>query len=87
MPKPPSYLKAYHCNQVSLTSNSNQSQSSTSHPLSSYLSYAILSPTCKSFCCSICTTTEPKYFSQAISNPKWQDAMDAEIAALEANNT
>ena len=55
--KPPSYLKAYHCNQVSSASISDQPHSSTSHPLSSYLSYANLSPTYKSFCCSICTTT------------------------------
>ena len=26
-------------------------------------------------------------FSQAVSNPKWQEAMDAEIVALESNNT
>ena len=70
MPKPPSYLKAYHCNQVSSASISNQSQSGTSHPLSSYLSYNNLSPTYKSFCCSICTNTEPKYFSQAVTGPK-----------------
>ena len=87
VPKPPSYLKAYHCNQVSSASISNQSQSGTSHPLSSYLSYANLSPTYKTFCCSICTNIVPKYFSQAITDPKWQDAMDAKIAALEANNT
>ena len=49
VPKPPSYLKAYHCNQVSSASISNQSQSGTSHPLSSYLSYANLPPTYKSF--------------------------------------
>ena len=46
-----------------------------------------LSPSYKSFCCSIYTNTEPKSFSQAVIDPKWQDAMDAEIAALEANNT
>ena len=44
VPKPPSYLEVYHCNQVSLASISNQFQSGTSHPLSSYISYATLSP-------------------------------------------
>ena len=61
--KPPSYLKAYHCNQVSSATISNQPHLGTSHPLFSYLSYANLSPTYKSFCCSICTTTEPAHFS------------------------
>ena len=85
--KPPSYLKAYHCNQVSSASISNQSQPSTSHPLSSFFSYANLSPAYKSYCCSISTTTEPTCFSQAVFDPKWQATIDAEIAALEANNT
>lgn len=85
--KPPSYLKAYHCNQVSSTTNSNQLHSSTSHPLSSYLSYANSSPTYKSYCYSICSTTKPNHFSQAASDPKWQGDMDAEIAKFEANNT
>ena len=70
VPKPPSYLKAYHCNQVTSTSISNPSHSRTSHPLSSYLSYTNLSPSYKSFCCSICTNTEPKSFSQAVTDPK-----------------
>ena len=26
-------------------------------------------------------------FFPSVTDPKWQDAMDAEIAALEANNT
>ena len=44
VPKPLSYLKAYHCNQISAASISNLSHSGTSHPLSSYLSYTNLSP-------------------------------------------
>ena len=63
VPKPPSYLKAYHCNQVSSAFISNQSHLSTSHPLSSYLFYINLSHSYKSFCCSICTNTETKSFS------------------------
>ena len=63
VPKPPSYLKAYHCNQISAASISNLSHSGTSHPLSSYLSYTNLSPSYKSYCCSICTNTETKSFS------------------------
>ena len=60
---PSSYLKAYHCNQVSLASISNQSQPGTFHHFSSFLSYANLSPAYKSYCCSISITIEPTCFS------------------------
>ena len=85
--KPPSYLQAYHCSQVTSVPTPNLPQSSTSHPLSSFLSYEHLSPSYKYFCCSISAIVEPQYFSQAMSDPKWQATMDVEIAALEANHT
>ena len=87
--RPPSYLEAYHYNQVTSASipvHSN-STSSTSHPLHAYLSYDNLSPTYKTFCCSISSITEPIYYHQVVGNPKWQEAIDVEIKALEANNT
>ena len=55
--KPPSYLQAYHCSQVTSVSIPNLPQSGTSHPLSSFLSYEHLSPSYNSFCCSISTRT------------------------------
>ena len=85
--KQPSYLQAYHCNQVSSVLAASPSQSDTSHPLSSHLSYQHLSPSYKSFCCSISSLVEPTYYYQAASDPKWQHAMAAEIAAFEANHT
>jgi hypothetical protein len=30
---------------------------------------------------------EPTYFEQAVGNPKWDNAMDEEMAALDANTT
>ena len=48
--KQPSYLQAYHCNQVSSVVASFPSQSGTSHPLSSHLSYQHVSSSYKSFC-------------------------------------
>ena len=35
----------------------------------------------------ISTTVEPKSYGQAILDPRWRDAMVAEIVALEANHT
>jgi len=57
--KPPSYLQAYHCNQVTLVPTSELSQLGTSHPFSSFLSYDHLSPSYKTFCCSISAIVEP----------------------------
>ena len=85
--KQPSYLQAYHCNQVSSVIAAFPSQLGTSHPLSSHLSYQHLSSSYKSFCCLISSLVEPTHYFQAASDPKWQEAMIAEIAALEANQT
>ena len=85
--KQPSYLQAYHCNQVSSIPIANTLHLGTSHPLSSHLSYQFLSPSYKHFYCSISSIVKPSYYYQAVSDPKWQEAMVAEIAALKANNT
>ena len=85
--KRPSYLQAYHCNQVSSIPTTIVLHTSTFHPLSSHLSYHSLSPSYKHFCCSISSIVEPLYYYQAVSDPKWQESMAAEIATLEANHT
>ena len=85
--KPPSYLQAYHCNQVSSIPTVTTLQSGTSHLLSSHLSHNSLYPSYKFFCCSVSSIVEPSHYYQAISGPKWQEAMAAEIVALEVNNT
>jgi hypothetical protein len=61
--------------------------SGISHPLSSCLSYNKLSPAYRHFSLSVSSIVEPKFFHQAIKHSHWRDAMDAEIKALELNNT
>lgn len=85
--KHPFYLQAYHYNQVSFVLVASLSRSSTSHPLSSHVSYHHISSSYKSFFCSISSLVEPTYYYQAASNPKWQEVMAIEIAALKANHT
>ena len=82
--KRPSYLQDYHCNMVTSSPIASILQSGTSHPLSSHLSYQFLSSSYKTFCCSISSIVEPTHYYQAVTNPKWQEAMTAKIAALEA---
>ena len=85
--KPPSYLQAYQCNQASSFPTIAVLHTSTSHTLSSHLSYHSLSPSYKHFCCSISLIFEPLYYYQAVYDPKWQEVIAAKIVALEANHT
>ena len=84
----PSYLHAYHCNHVSIGSSPSYNiQSGTPYHLSSYLCYDRLSSKHKHFCNAISFTVEPKHYNHVVLDPKWREAMDNEIKALEANNT
>jgi len=44
-----------------------------------------LSPSYAHFCSLITNVFEPKSYNEAVKDPKWQDAMVAEIAALKSN--
>ena len=85
--KQPSYLQAYHCNRVSSVIDASPTHLGTSHPLSSHVSYQHLCPSYKTFCCSISSIVKPTFYYKVVSNLKWQKAMAAAIATLEANNT
>lgn len=62
---PPRYLSDYHFDTLHT-----QSPSSTHHPLSNVLSYSKLSPSYRSFACSITSIVEPTSFSQAVMDPE-----------------
>jgi hypothetical protein len=88
--KPPTYLQDYHCQLahcVGSTSSPPLASSGKPYPLSTSLSYDHLSPTHRNFALSVTAISEPSSFHQANQSPHWQEAMFAELAALEANNT
>lgn len=85
--KPSVRLQGYHLYHVQHPNASSSSMSGTRYPLSHYVSYAYLSPSHRSFVCAITTTVEPTSFEQAHSDPNWRAAMDAELLALDQQNT
>ena len=46
-----------------------------------------MSPSYAHFCSLITTIPKPKSYNKAVKDPKWQNAMAAEIAVLESNQT
>ncbi|CAH9129500.1 unnamed protein product, partial [Cuscuta epithymum] len=57
------------------------------YPISNFITYEKFSDKHKAFLAAITSRDEPKRFSQAILDPKWQEAMQKEIHALEENGT
>lgn len=82
--KKPSHLQAYHCNVVSV---SPLPLLTTRYHLQDYLSYSRLSPSFKTFSLGVSSHIEPQFYYQAVSHEHWQEAMRAELFAMEANNT
>jgi hypothetical protein len=98
----PTYLQDYHC-QLASSSSSNLNSSDSlvrlhdtiidnvdagiPYSLSSVLNYNQLSPSHKAFSLSLISHIEPKFFHQAVKLPEWREAMQAELDALQANNT
>ena len=57
------------------------------HQLSHSFSYNRLSPSHCAFSIALDSTTEPASYDGAIQHKWWRDAYDAELHALESNNT
>jgi len=86
----PSYLQNFHCQMATSSLSSPSISSNVSgipYALSNVLSYDKLSPSYKHFVSTISTSIEPQYYHQAVQHPCWREAMQAEIKALEDNNT
>ena len=95
--KTPSYSQDYKCSTVindqlnhsnhAIKSGSASPLSGTKYPLSQFLGSSSLSSPYAHFCSLISTVSEPKSYHEAVQDPKWQNAMATEIAALESNQT
>ena len=93
---PPRYLNDYHCNLAASPSPALSTSkgkvtalpfSGISHCISHSLSYCKLSPQFRKFALAISIDIKPQFYHQAVKSLEWRDAMQAELAALEANHT
>jgi len=88
---PPRALRDYVCNQVTslkpLLPSSSSPTTGTRYPLCNFLSYYRYSPQHRSFVATISQDIEPHSYTEAASLPQWHNAMQSELAALEANQT
>ena len=60
---------------------------STNHPISQYISYLDLSNSYHAFIGTMDSESIPRSVSVALQDPKWVTAMQAEMDALQANQT
>lgn len=83
--KPPGWLQDFACS-VS-TSTSNTAPSNAMNPLLQHSNFNHLHPTYVASLCNVLSLKEPHTYTQASQDPRWVDAMNQEIAALEVNDT
>ncbi|RVW27296.1 Retrovirus-related Pol polyprotein from transposon TNT 1-94 [Vitis vinifera] len=88
---PPMALRDYVCNQVTSPNHlpplSSSPQKGTRYPLCNFVSYHRYSPQHRSFTAAVSQDIEPTSYAEATSHSHWQEAMQSELAALEANHT
>ncbi|RVW60610.1 Retrovirus-related Pol polyprotein from transposon RE1 [Vitis vinifera] len=84
-------LRDYVCNQVTFPNHlpplSSSPQKDTRYPLCNFVSYHRYSPQHRSFTAAVSQDIEPTSYAEAASHSHWQEAMQSELAALEANHT
>ena len=83
----PSYLTTYDCHGLPQLHSLSSASFSSPHPLSQVFTYSRLSPFHRAYSVAIDSIVEPSSYSDAIQHQCWRDAIQAEIDALEANNT
>ncbi|XP_075492651.1 uncharacterized protein LOC142530724 [Primulina tabacum] len=59
----------------------------SNYPISKFLTYSRFHLAYQSSLASISSEKEPQYYHEAINDPRWREAMDLELAYLEANDT
>ena len=81
------YLQDYSTSALPIASASCHSSGSP-YDLLAHLTYSHLYPQYKSYLITVNQSQSiPQYFSQAIQDPMWREAMDKEILALETTKT
>ncbi|KAI9194591.1 hypothetical protein LWI28_007414 [Acer negundo] len=87
---PPAKLSDYVCSTVSSTQSSSLlpgPTKDTRYPLANFVSYHRYTPAHQNFIAQISAVAEPSSYSEAAAHPKWQEAMNSELQALQANGT
>lgn len=69
------------------SSGTSTASSASMYPISSYMSYTSLSDSYFKSVCNFAAVKEPTSYAEAIPDPKWIEAMDQELKALNDNNT
>lgn len=88
---PPMALRDYVCNQVTSPNHlpplSLGPQKGTRYPLCNFVSYHCYLPQHRSFIAAVSQDIELTSYAKAASHSHWQEAMQSELAALEASHT
>lgn len=82
--KQPSYLQDYYC---ALLQAGPLPATNTKFPLHKVLSHDKLSTGFRNFALTVPSVYEPQFYYQAVPFLHWWEAMNAELQAMEANNT